>query len=331
MRLTRHAAVIVFLLQVLTAMAAADPLTVSAEPVYLNPEAIHQTEVGKLRFVSGLRLSSDDRRFGGLSGHTILGDGLSWLAVSDEGFWFAGNLRFDETGAVRGLADVTVAALNGTDGVPLPRTSDKRFIDAEALREDRSGDLLVSFEGDHRILRYSKASGLSGPGLLMSPPKAIKRGPGNGGLEAIATLPDGRILALTEDMRDREGRIVGWIVGKQWKQLRLAPTGLYKPTDLFALPSGHVLLLERRYTRAGGPGARLSVIAKSQIAADTVLRPRELAQLVPPMSVDNFEGLAVRPDGKRGWYVYLLSDDNFNPLQRTLLLQFQLPAAALSR
>ena len=51
---------------------------------------------------------------------------------------------------------------------------------------------------------------------------------------------------------------------------------------------------------------------------------QELAQLVPPLSVDNFEGLAVHPDPAGGWLIYLLSDDNFNPLQRTLLLQFHL-------
>ena len=51
----------------------------------------------------------------------------------------------------------------------------------------------------------------------------------------------------------------------------------------------------------------------------------ELAQLVPPFTVDNFEGLAVFPDKRGGTIIYILSDDNFNPLQRTLLLQFRLP------
>ena len=56
-----------------------------------------------------------------------------------------------------------------------------------------------------------------------------------------------------------------------------------------------------------------------------------LAELSLPLSVDNFEALAVRPDGAGGWHLFLLSDDNFNPLQRTLLLQFQLPKSALEQ
>ena len=51
----------------------------------------------------------------------------------------------------------------------------------------------------------------------------------------------------------------------------------------------------------------------------------ELAQITPPISIDNFEGLAVFPEEKGGAIIYILSDDNFSPFQRTLLQQFRLP------
>ena len=35
------------------------------------------------------------------------------------------------------------------------------------------------------------------------------------------------------------------------------------------------------------------------------------------------EGVALRREGDRT-FVYLVSDDNFNPLQRTLLMKFEL-------
>ena len=41
-------------------------------------------------------------------------------------------------------------------------------------------------------------------------------------------------------------------------------------------------------------------------------------------SVDNMEGLAVRQDADGRVFAYLVSDDNFNPLQRTLLFMFEL-------
>ena len=40
--------------------------------------------------------------------------------------------------------------------------------------------------------------------------------------------------------------------------------------------------------------------------------------------MDNFEGLALRRDRAGRTLLYLVSDDNFVPLQRTLLLQFRL-------
>jgi hypothetical protein len=43
-----------------------------------------------------------------------------------------------------------------------------------------------------------------------------------------------------------------------------------------------------------------------------------------PLVVDNYEGIDVRAgsDGKN--YLYLVSDDNFNPLQNTYLLMFEI-------
>lgn len=332
--LTKHAAVIgVLLWGLLSALSAqARPLQIDASGIYLNPDDRAQTDVGRLHFVTGLQLSSPDREFGGLSGHTILPDGSSWLAVSDDGRWLKGRLRFDAGGAVTAIEQVEIADLPGADGKPLPRTFDKRMIDSEALRQAADGSFLVSFEGRHRIHRYPAGSGLSGTPAVLQAPRRLRDGPRNSGLEAVAPLPDGRILAITEDMRDESNRLLGWIVdGESWRPLTLMPTGLFKPTDMAALPDGDVILLERRFTFSGGPAARLSVLRADSIEPNAVLRSDALAEMALPLNVDNFEGLAVRSDGAGGWDLFLLSDDNFNPLQRTLLLQFHLPKDALLR
>ena len=70
--------------------------------------------------------------------------------------------------------------------------------------------------------------------------------------------------------------------------------------------------------------ARLARIAGGAIVPGAVLEGVEIARLSLPLTVDNFEGLAVRRDAAGGLLVYLVSDDNFNPLQRTLLLMFRL-------
>ncbi len=41
-----------------------------------------------------------------------------------------------------------------------------------------------------------------------------------------------------------------------------------------------------------------------------------------PMTIDNFEGVDFAPRADGGYRVYLLSDDNFQSSQRTLLLAF---------
>ena len=50
----------------------------------------------------------------------------------------------------------------------------------------------------------------------------------------------------------------------------------------------------------------------------------ELARLASPYTVDNLEGLAATKGPRGETLLWLVSDDNFNPFQRTLLLLFEL-------
>ena len=54
------------------------------------------------------------------------------------------------------------------------------------------------------------------------------------------------------------------------------------------------------------------------------LSGRELGRLEAPLTVDNFAGLAVRRDALGRTLIYLVSDDNFKPYQRTVVMQFRL-------
>jgi hypothetical protein len=56
---------------------------------------------------------------------------------------------------------------------------------------------------------------------------------------------------------------------------------------------------------------------------------RMLARWVPPLTLDNMEGLALRRQGDR-FFIYLISDDNLNSLQRTVLMKFEIDRAALA-
>jgi hypothetical protein len=308
----------------------AEPLNkkprIFSQAVFLNPEQHSQSRVGALEFRAGFVLSSDSSHFGGLSGLSLSPNGTSLTAVSDQGDLLRARLLVDDKGRLQGLDGVEMHRLRGVDGEPFDQGFNKRFQDSEAVERLSDGSYLVSFEIRHRVLRYTSLSGR--PNLFAIPP-GIAAAPANGGLEAMAPLPDGRILVMSEKFRGNKGQgdYIGWLLaanGDSLGRVYLPKVGNFRPTDLAALPNGDVLLLQRRFTLTGGVGARLSRIPAARIKAGGQLIDQELAQLVPPLSVDNFEGLAVHPDPAGGWLIYLLSDDNFNPLQRTLLLQFHL-------
>jgi len=55
-----------------------------------------------------------------------------------------------------------------------------------------------------------------------------------------------------------------------------------------------------------------------------IVEPVELARLVFPYRVDNFEGIAVSRGRQGESLLWLISDDNFLPIQDTLLFAFEL-------
>ncbi len=309
------------------------PLEINWQEIHLNPEAPKQRALGVLVYQGGLSLSSKAGNFGGLSGLSLSPKGDALVAVTDQGDLLRATMLFGKDGRLEGLSNVSLQRLRDINGKHLLNRPDKRDQDAEAIERLADGSYLVSFEVTHRVLHYARLR--DRPTLFPMPP-GIKNSPRNGGLEAMTPLPDGRILVLTEKYRTkgknnggaREGDYIGWILDSEGGSLGRVfwpASGLYRPTDLAALPNGDILLLQRRYTVAGGQGMRLSQISADQIKPGQRMLDVELAIMTPPLSVDSFEGLAVHADPTGGWTIYLLSDDNFNPLQRTLLLRFHLP------
>ena len=301
------------------AFGASIPL--SARQIPLDPEDRSRHIVGDLRFLGGLDLRSDEPAFGGLSGLTVTADGRL-AAVSDRGRWFMARIVRNDAGRLVGLADGELGLLKDPDGRPV--RDDWR--DAESLERLPGGDWLVGFEGEHRVWRYPAATGgLQGRPVPVPTPKAIARAPANGGLEAVTRLPDGRILMLAQGLKHDDGARAGWLVGDGGIEAlgyRTAPKFL--PTDAATLPGGDVLVLSRRFSVIGGVRARLERIPASAIGAGVTLQGTLVARFERPLTVDNFEGVAVVQDDDGGTLVYILSDDNFNFFQRTLLLLFRL-------
>ena len=103
--------------------------------------------------------------------------------------------------------------------------------------------------------------------------------------------------------------------------LAYAPTAGFAPTGADRLDDT-IYVLERRFSLLEGLAARVVAL---RCGAGQTRRPSRRPRArrpAPPAISENFEGIAARraPDG--GVLLYLLSDDNFIPLLRSLLLQF---------
>ena len=296
---------------------AADPVAIVATSV--APEDVPTPFlIGQLEYLAGFALTSDVRDFGGLSGAWLSSDGHTLTALADIGVWFRLALRHDASGRLIGVDGGEGGRLKDEQGKPL---TTKYVGDSESLTRAADGSYYVTFEGWHRLWRYKS---LTGAAKYVRPPAGMTSLPGNEGVEAATQLRDGRFLLLSEGGFDDNGNLRGWLGdGRRWTGLTLTPTGAFKPTDLTILPSGDVLLLERSASLFGGFSARLSVIPAATIAPGARLSGQELALVRPPLPVDNFESAAARaaPDGSV--LIYVLSDDNFSAMERTLLLQFR--------
>jgi hypothetical protein len=317
----------VILLSILAAALAAapvhaEPIEIRAVAVPLNPRDAEATRVGELEFLAGFALASSDARWGGFSSMILDAEGRRLLAVSDFGNWLTLDLVHDAAGRLTGVGAAKIGALPGPNGRTLDGKGDA---DAEAMAPGPDGGLLVAFERAPRLWQYARTDPpFAEPPTIFPAPRGMVALPANGGVEALAILAGGDLVALAEGPDGAAPASAGWLQrGGKWHPVAWTRTLPYRVTDADVLPDGDLLVLERRYSLASGPGARLSVVAAADIAPRTHLVGTELAELELPQTVDNFECVAVgvAPDGAT--LIYLLSDDNRNLLQRTLLLQFR--------
>jgi hypothetical protein len=294
------------------------PLTVAAKAVALDAEDPARDTVGRLRFMGGIELKSSDARFGGLSSLRSPAPG-ELLSVTDGGHWIA--LTLDERGGrLMGLKSAMIDIVRGPQREPL---KGKAHVDAEALEYGPQG-ASVGFERDHRIWHYRT---LDGPARAEAFPdqRWLASLPLNDGIEAMAKVGEGWLYIAEAALEG--GRHEGVLLNpaglnRNYARVAVDVPAPYSPTDAHALGPDRVLILARRFSPLSGVGAAL-LLAPVDFKTMTLGKSTVLAELAPPLAVDNMEGLAVRHDGGRT-FVYLASDDNFSPLQRTIILKFEL-------
>lgn len=288
-------------------IAAGPAIRVDAHPVAERPADTTQTPM-RFAYAGGLALTSaDTSRLHGLSDLEVLPDGRL-VAVSDEGDLVRGRLILDHAGRLIGVSDMTLAPLTGLSGAPL--SGEKSDSDSEGLAILPSGDLMVSFERRHRIWIYPAEGGP--PHAAPSP---VAPFPDNAGMEALALDPVAGPDAYVTGREDTRETWTCRLTGGCTPGLRPGEDRDGSLVAARALPAGRWAWLFRDFKPATGAVIRLLI-------TDRAGRPIDDHRIAAPATVDNFEGLAARPRADGSVRFYLISDDNFSPAQRTLLLAF---------
>ena len=285
--------------------------------INLFPTDLENISLNKLKFVSGIEIKSNHPDFGGLSG-LIINEDKSLIAVGDQGIWLTGKIKIDENGKLVEIINGRLGHLKGNENNPLYKLG-KSYTDAESI-EFYNNKFVVSFERKHRILIFNNIFLHSE--IFYDRIKYLDL-PDNGGIEAMAPLKNNSIFLLSENLIHPDDKIAGYLLSdNKLKKVYVKKNGSFKPTDMASLPDGNILLLERSFSPLRGASARISVIKYEDLKPNSVILPFTLDTLKPPMVVDNFEGISFLKLNDGGYYIFILSDDNFNFLQKTLLYQF---------
>ncbi len=287
-------------------------------PLPMFADQRQDQRIGALTFLNAWELGSDNYNFGGLSALVALNDGR-FIGLSDSGAMIGFGLTADDK-ADRPF----IAALPGAFG----RNVGYEDRDTEGMTYDpRSGRLWVSYEMRPAIRRFSASlSRVDG----IARPEIIRKWKGNSAGEAFVRLSDGRFLLFSEKQELADGSMdavafSGDPVEPNTTSYRFSyrpPVG-YLATDATELPDGRILLLNRRISFPDGFSAKLTVLNPDDIEQNAPIKGRTIATLKAPLLVDNMEGITLTREGEK-IIVWMVSDNNFNIFQRTLLMKFAL-------
>ncbi len=263
-----------------------------------------------------------DIKFSEISDIAYLPQKEKLFMVSDEGRLFVFKAKF--TKSIEGLHPVDAANLRKKGG----KKFKKWRRDSEGMTLDNKGRLLISFEGKAKIGWFHKNSNRIGqrikkfklPWELQNTKNYRSK---NKSLEALAWHPKYGILTAAEWTLKKYPKKIQKIYslkGKSWK-FKAEAEAKSAISAIEVMDDGNLLVLERSYTGLLNPFiVTLKKVYLNQFKGK-LCKTKVIAKMNSHQGwdVDNFEGLA-RVGKNR--YV-MISDDNDNFFQKTLLLYFE--------
>lgn len=246
--------------------------------------------------------------------------------ISDEGKLFTFKAKFGNT----------IEILDPIAAVKLKKKHGKKFKkwrkDSEGMTLDDEGHLLISFEGKAKIAWFHKNSDKQGQQIRKyTIPKELRNNKKfrskNKSLEALAWHTKYGIVTATEwplKKYDKKKQTIYALSGKKW-HFKAEPEAKSAISAIEVMDDGNILVLERSFTGYLNP----FIVTLKKIYLNDCKNGMCRTEILLKMNshqgwdVDNFEGLA-RVGKNR--YV-MVSDDNDNFFQKTLLIYFEVLVA----
>lgn len=310
--------------------ALAQPIEISASPIATFKGVEIGQQVDGLIWRGGLVLTSPAEQFGGISGVTFVST-RDMVMVTDKGNFISARLRSDEDGTPLQLRLGEISAIQNSRGEDLPPNYSR---DSEAvetiMRDGIASAVRVGFENLTRVADFElQDNHPTGAAREVAIPDDLGTLRTNESLEAVCIAPEaspvaGSTLLIAEGLITDDGEHSAWLLGNRDKgPLFMSLADGFSPTDCSFLPDGDLLVLER------GIGLLSFTMQVRRIPAAEV-RPGghmrgETILAASGGDIDNMEALAVREMPGGAIHVVLMSDDNFNDWERTLLLEFEVP------
>jgi hypothetical protein len=282
---------------------------------FITNHALDAKPVSKAQFSSDITLRSDDENFGGFSGLDLSSDGTKFTIITDRGFISSGEIE-------RTNGKITKVTYGPLQALKSPRGNKLKagWRDSEGLALMPSGGFVVSFEGHHRLVKYTSETAISSPILAFPTPKSTHS---NGSLEALAVRPNGTLLTLIEGRAMATTPHMVYRLKKgatQWDTPYSIPRYRpYLPVGADVGPDGRLYVLERHLSGIFGFSSR---VRRFDFGAQSLTNETLLLETKPGVH-DNLEALAVWRDSAGDIRLTMISDDNFNFFQSTEVVEYR--------